>query len=190
MSGKDKLASGDHSDATVIYGPNRIVGETIELEGHYEVWCVGADGKEKWRDTIKNLVTTAGKNDFLDKYLKGAAYTQTIVMGLKAVGAAAVGDTQASHAGWLEAGTANAPTYTAPRKTVTMGAAAAGSSVSPVQAFAMTGAGTVAGCFINNGGTTAIDNTTGVLFSAGDFTGGNKVVTSGDTVNVTYTLGV
>ena len=187
---QDRLSPRAQCDASVTYGPNRIVGEILELEGHYEVWCVGPDGQEKWRDTIKNLVTTLGKNDLLDKYLKGAAYTQTIRMGLKAVGAAAVGDTQASHAGWLEAGAANAPTYTVPRKTVTMGAAAAGSSVSPVQAFAITGAGTVAGCFINNGGSATVDDTTGVLFSAGDFTGGSKTVANLDTVNVTYTLSV
>jgi len=185
---EDRLNPRSNADASVVRGAGS--KEILEPEGRYEVWCVGADGKEKWRDTIKNLVTTVGKNDFLDKYLKGAAYTQTIVMGLCGAGTKAVGDTQASHAGWLEVGTANAPTYTGPRKTVTMGSAAAGSSVSPTQAFAMTGSGTVAGCFINNGGTTAIDNTTGILFSAGDFTAGSKVVTSGDTVNVVYTLGV
>jgi len=185
---EDRLNPRAHADATVIRGAGG--EEILTLEGHYEVWCVGPDGKEKWRDTIKNLVTTLGKNDFLDKYLKGAAYTQTIVMGLKGTGVAVVGDTQASHAGWLEVGVANAPTYTGPRKVVTMNAASAGSSVTPTQAFAITGAGTVAGCFINNGGTSAIDNTTGVLFSAGDFTGGSKTVANLDTINVTYTLGV
>ena len=188
MAAADKLNPHSSADATVIRGAGG--EEIITLEGHYEVWCVGPDGKEKWRDTIKNLVTTLGKNDFLDKYLKGAAYTQTIVMGLCGTGTKAVGDTQASHAGWLEVGTANLPTYTGPRKTVTMGSAAAGSSVSPTQAFAITGSGTVAGCFINNGGSTAIDNTTGVLFSAGDFTGGSKTVANLDTLNVVYTLGV
>jgi hypothetical protein len=52
----------------------------------------------------------------------------------------------------------------------------------------MTGSGTVWGAFINVGGSTAIDNTTGVLFSIGAFTAGPKTVTSGDTINVTYTL--
>lgn len=146
--------------------------------------------EEKWQDHINNLVTTVGKNDLLDKYLKGAAYTQTIRMGLKGTGTAVVGDTQASHAGWLEQGLANAPTYTGNRPSVTMGAAAAGSSVSPVQAFAITSSGTVFGCFINNGGSATKDDTTGVLFSAGDFSGGSKAVTNGDTINVTYTLSV
>lgn len=184
----DKLHPTASADASVVRGAGS--KDLLEVEGYYEVWCVGPDGKEKWRDTIKNLVTTVGKNDFLDKYLKGSAYTQTIVMGLCGAGTKAVGDTQASHAGWLEVGLANAPTYTGPRKTVTMGSASSGSSVSPTQAFAITGSGTVAGCFINNGGSTTIDNTTGVLFSAGDFTGGSKTVANLDTLNVVYTLSV
>lgn len=139
-------------------------------------------------ETFSNIVTTVGKNDLLDKYLKGSAYTQTLVMGLKGTGTAVAGDTQASHAGWLEQGGTNAPTYTAPRKTVTMGSASAGVSTSPTISFPITGTGTVFGCFINNGGSTAIDNPTGVLFSAGDFTGGSKAVVNLDTLNVTYTL--
>jgi hypothetical protein len=139
-------------------------------------------------ETFQNLVTTVGKNDMLDKYLKGAAYTQTLVMGLKGTGAAAASDTQASHPSWLEQGGTNAPTYTAPRKTVTMGSAAAGVSTSPTISFPITSSGTVFGCFINNGGSTVIDNTTGILFSAGDFTGGSKAVVNLDTLNVTYTL--
>lgn len=160
----------------------------MRIAGYFEVTCHDKDGNFKWFDTIYNVVTTVGKNDLLDKYLKGAAYTQTFRMGLKGTGSAVVGDTQASHASWLEVGGANAPTYTAPRKDVVMGAAAAGVSTSPAQVFGMTGSGTVAGCFTNNGGSATIDNTTGVLFSAGDFTAGNKIVTSGDTISVTYSL--
>lgn len=184
----DRLNPQSATDATVTRGGGRT--DSLIPKGRYIVWCVGADGKEKWRDTIENLVTTVGKNDFLDKYLKGAAYTQTIRMGLAGAGSKAAADTQASHAGWLEVGLANAPAYTGNRKDVTMGAAAAGSSVSPTQAFAITSAGTVAGCFINNGGSATKDNTTGVLFSVGDFTGGSKVVDNLDTLNVVYTLSV
>lgn len=139
-------------------------------------------------ETFSNLLTNVGKNDILDKYLKGTAYTQTIRMGLKGTGAAAAGDTQASHATWLEQGLANAPTYTGNRKDVTMNAASGQASSSPTQAFAITSTGTVFGCFINNGGAVTKDDTTGVLFSAGDFTGGSRAVVNLDTLNVTYTL--
>lgn len=180
--------ASDQAGATVCRGAGQV--EAVKVAGHFIVECRGPDGKLKWRDTIENLVTTVGKNDLLDKYLKGSAYTQTIRMGLKGVGTAVVGDTQASHAAWLEQGLANAPTYTGNRKDVVMGSASGGSSVSPVQAFAITSSGTVAGCFINNGGSATKDDTTGVLYSAGDFTGGNKVVANGDTLNVTYTASV
>ena len=143
---------------------------------------------EKRSETFPNLVTNVGKNDLLDKYLKGAAYTQTIRMGLKGAGSAAAADTQASHAGWAEQGLANAPTYTGNRKDVVMGAAASQVSTSPAQAFAITSSGTVAGCFINNGGSATKDDTTGVLFSAGDFSNGNAVVANLDQISVTYTL--
>lgn len=146
-----------------------------------------------YEEAFPNIVTDVGSKDLLDKYFKGSAYTQTIRMGLKATGTAVVGDTQASHASWLEQGLANAPTYTGNRPSITMNAATgagagARSSASPTTAFAITSTGTVAGCFMNNGGAATKDDTTGILFSAGDFTGGTRAVISGDTLNVTYTL--
>lgn len=144
-------------------------------------------------ETFPNIVTDLGSRDLLDRFFKGAAYTQTIRMGLKGTGTAVVGDTQASHAGWLEQGLANAPTYTGNRKDVTMNAASgagagARASTCPTQAFAITSTGTVFGCFINNGGSATKDDTTGILFSAGDFSGGSRAVINGDTLNATYTL--
>ncbi len=157
------------------------------IDGVYTVECFGVDGRLKWTETIENLWTTVGKNDALDKYLAGAAYTQTIVMGLKGTGTAVIADTQASHASWLEVGLANAPTYTGGRKVPVFSAASGGSkATSAAVTFAITSTGTVAGCFLNNGGSTTIDNTTGVLFSAGDFASSRAVI-SGDTLNITYT---
>jgi hypothetical protein len=122
----------------------------------------------------------------LDKYLAGSAYTASVVMGLKGTGAPAAGDTQASHAGWSEVGGANAPAYSGTRKTPAFSAAAAGvKSTSAAATFTFTSGGTVAGCFINLGGTSAIDNTTGILYSAGDFSA-SRTVLSGDTLNVSY----
>jgi hypothetical protein len=51
--------------------------------------------------------------------------------------------------------------------------------------YTISGAGgTIAGAFLTTGQVKSA--TTGILFSAGDFTGGDKIVASGDTVNVTY----
>ena len=113
-------------------------------------------------------------------------------MGLMGVGTPAYTDTQASHTTWLEVGGANAPTYSGTRPTPTFSSATNANpsvlSTSAAVIFTMTGSGTVAGAFINIGGSSTIDNTTGILFSAGDFTAGSKTVTAGDTINVTYTL--
>lgn len=141
-----------------------------------------------WERTDANVVTNLGRNDILDKYWRAAAYTQTVVMGLAGVGTKAAADTQASHVGWLEVGLANAPVYTGNRKAVTMGAAASQSSVSPQQTFAITSSGTVAGLFMNNGGSSTKDDATGIMVSVVDYTGGNEVVDSGDSLLVTYTF--
>lgn len=104
--------------------------------------------------------------------------------------AVAAADTMSSHGGWLEAGLANAPTYTAPRKTAAWSAASSGSkALSSALSFAITGTGTVKGCFLvfGSGAVSTIDNTSGVLYSAGLFTGGDKAVVSTDTLNVSYT---
>lgn len=167
--------------------------ERAEAHGRFTVQCFGSDGKLKWEDTAENVVTTVGKNLALDTYLAGAAYTVTgPFMGLiSSSGYSAVdaADTMGSHAGWTEAGNANAPTYTAPRKTAAWSAASAGAkALSAALSFAITGAGTIKGCFLvfGTGAVSTVDNTSGTLYSAGLFTGGDKVVVNTDTVNVSY----
>lgn len=148
--------------------------------------------EEKWAADCPNVVTTVGKNLALDTYLAGSAYTVVgPYMGLINTNAssAVVGDTMASHAGWLEVGLANAPTYTGPRKTAAWSAASSGSkALSSALSFAITGSGTVGGCFLvfGSGAVSTIDNTGGTLYSAGAFTGGSKTVSNGDTLNVSY----
>ena len=171
-------------------------GESFRIFGTYYVKCHDKDGNLLWEDTAPNLVTDVGAKLLLDTILAGSAFTATSYMGLKGTGSAAVGDTQASHAGWLEIGAANAPSYTSPRKTISWSSASgsgAGSRTKPstgTYTFAITsGSGaTVDGCFLNINGTSAIDNTTGTLFSAGTFSGGAKTVSSGDSLTVTYAL--
>jgi hypothetical protein len=181
---KDKVQIADVCEASVTRGANH--AEDTSISGYYTVECFN-NGQLKWKDDIHNLVTTVGKNFTMDTTLGNTA-GGAVVMGLKGVGTAAVGDTQASHASWLEVGLANAPTYTGNRPTPTFSAASAGAkTTSSAVTFAITSSGTVAGCFINIGGSATKDSTTGTLFSAGDFTAGSKTVTSGDTLSVTYT---
>jgi len=181
---EENVNFGDVCDASVTRGAGQ--SEKMGLSGYYEVQCFGSDGQLKWEDVIHNVVTTVGKNGVLDTYLGNVA-AGAIVMGLKGTGTAVAADTQASHATWLEVGGANAPTYSGNRPTPSFSAASAGvKSTSAAVTFSMTGSGTVAGCFINVGGTSTKDNTTGTLFSAGDFTAGSKTVTAGDTLSVTY----
>jgi hypothetical protein len=161
--------------------------EDQSISGYYVIECHGADGQLKWKDDIHNLVTTVGLNLTMDTVLGNVA-AGAVVMGLKGAGTPALADTQASHITWDEVGGTNAPTYTGNRQTPTFGAAAAGAkATSTPLVFSMTGSGTVDGCFINIGGSDTKDDTTGTLFSAGDFTAGSKTVTSGDTLSVTYT---
>ena len=170
----------------------RAGGERVGAGGVFTVTCVGADGKEKWSDTFHNLVVNQGLQDMNSKYFVGSGYTAAWYLGLvQGPGSGttfAAGDTLATHAGWTELvpGTA----YTGNRKTATFGTATTAdpsviaNTASPAS-FAMLVNGTVvAGALlasVNSG-------TSGILFSAGDFTGGDKTVDNGDTLNVSYSF--
>jgi hypothetical protein len=180
----DKISATDLCEAATKY--NTMPEDTMSIHGTYHAICYSQDGFVKWEDDIINLVTTVGKNSTLDTILGNVA-AGAVVMGLKGTGTAVVADTQASHASWLEVGLANAPTYSGNRPTPSFSAASAGSkTTSSAVSFSMTSTGTVAGCFINIGGSATKDSTTGVLFSAGDFSS-SKAVVNGDTIAVTYT---
>ena len=194
MSNIDKLGMGDSFDASVTR--NAGSSDQFGLDGHYTFTCYDKDGNIKWTDGIENLTTNVGRKSLLDSYFANTG-GGAVVMGLmtnngSGTSTPAYGDTQSSHAGWYEAGSANAPTYSGNRKTPSFSAATTANpsvlSTASAVIFSMTGSGTVTGAFINIGGSSTIDNTTGTLFSAGNFTAGSKTVTSGDTINVTYTL--
>jgi hypothetical protein len=179
------------SDASVIRGTG--LDECADAHGRFEVECIGADGKLKWRDTIENVVCTVGKNLALDTFLAGAAYTVTgpymSLISSVSYSAVAASDTMASHTGWLEAGGTNAPTYSGNRKTAVWSAAASGSkALSAPLSFAVTSTGTVKGALLcyGSGASATKDNTGGTLWSAGTFSTGDKAVVNGDTLNVNY----
>jgi transcription elongation factor len=189
----DKLTVAAQAAATVTMHPN--VGDALQAEGVYVFECYGPDGVLKWRETIDNTVVTVGKNAMLDAALAGSAYTVTgPYMGLissTSYSAISASDTMASHAGWLEAGGSNTPTYTGNRQTCAWSAASGGAkALSVALSYTMTGSGTLKGAFITygSGAVATKDNTSGTLFSAGLFTGGDRAVLTSDVVNVSYSV--
>jgi hypothetical protein len=93
----------------------------------------------------------------------------------------AAADTLASHAGWSES------VFVGSRKAITFGTpttATPSVTIGTAAVFTVTSSATIAGAFVTNAST----GTSGVLFAEGDFTGGDKSVTTGDTLSVTYTF--
>jgi hypothetical protein len=110
-------------------------------------------------------------------------------MGLKGAGAAAAADTMTVHAGWTEIANTVVvnrliPVFTANSAS---GAGTVTKATNAAVSFPIATAVNVviAGCFIVMSGTNAPANTTGTLYSVGDFSA-SKTVNSGDTLNVTY----
>jgi hypothetical protein len=137
------------------------------------------DGSVKWKESIRNLVTTEGGTDLLDKYFKGSSYTAGWFCLLKGSGTSAVGDTLASHAGWSEI-----TAYSGNRPALTFGTASARSLAATAVTFTFSGAATVAGA----GVCTVATGTSGILYNSANFTGGDKTMASGETLDVTVTF--
>jgi len=156
-----------------------------KLSTHYKIECRGADGKIKWVEEFDNLVVTAGLNDNLDKHFKGSAYTAAWYVGLTgATPSFAAGDTMGSHAGWTDDTTYSNAT----RPALTLGTVSGGSvdNSASKAVFNINGSATIGGAFVTTNNTKG--GTTGTLYGGGAFSGGNRSVINGDTLNVTVTL--
>lgn len=166
-------------------------GETAKATGKYTVECYDKDGNLKWKAETPNLVVNVGL-----QYMAGVALTSTAqitswYIGLYGAGASntpAATDTMSSHIGWTE----NTTYSNATRPAATFAAATnANPSVvtnsASVAQFNINGTTTIGGAFLTSNNTKG--GSTGTLFSAADFQSpGDRSVTSGDTLNVTYTL--
>lgn len=192
---KQNFSGADTADTSNSYVSKAMSNEEASKTiGYYNVECYSSDGELKWSDKVPNVITTVGKNDILDKYFAGSAYTATMYMGLISgtsyTSVPVVGDTQASHATWNECGaTTYGPDYSsANRVTVAWNSASTGSKSSTSTQFTISSVAngtTVKGCLISTNNTK--QGTTGTLVSAGLFSGGDKVVAVNDVLNVTYT---
>jgi hypothetical protein len=195
----EKLTIKENISAEVIRGGG--MAENSKIKGVYRVECFDKDGKLKWEDTIENLVTDVGARLLLDGALGGAQNTTYFLGLISSVGWSAVAnaDTMSSHSGWNEAGNGvNYPNWSTPasnaRATITWNSASSRSkAIASAASFVIaTNGGTVKGCFIvtGSGAVSTNNNTSGTLLSCGAFSGGDKVVSIGDTLNVSYTISV
>jgi len=149
-----------------------------------EVECRDSEGRLKWVDYIDNLVVNEGLDDILSKYYKGSAYTAAHYVGLTdGTPTVAAGDTMSSHAGWTEV-TAYSESV---RQDFTPGTVSSQSvdNSSNKAGYSINGSATVGGVFLTTDDTKS--GTTGTLVGAGAFSGGDKSLSSGDTLNVTVT---
>ena len=182
MSHKDAINLKDDAGAGLV--ARHDVADHVGVAGKFMVTCRDSEGRIRWEDGFPNLVVTTGKNDLLNKYFLGSAYTAAFFVGLKGVGTIAAGDTMASHAGWSEITTysnASRPAFSPASST----AGSSTNSASPA-VFNINGSATVAGCLITTS-SVQIPGTAGTLFSAADFAS-SRAVLSGDTLTVTYTI--
>jgi len=200
MSNFEKSNFGDTAGASV--GKHSGADEVFGIQGVYHAVCYDKDGNIKWEDTAPNLVTAVGKQALFDFYFGATGTGGGTASGANYLGLCGgtatytAADTMASKA-WSEVGLATAPAYSGNRQSISWTAASStGTSPSNVTSktggaltFTFTSGGTVNGCFINGGASASAtkDTTTGVLYSAGNFTGGSKTVASTDTLSVTYT---
>lgn len=177
LSPVDELGSG------LIARPT--LAERMDIVGTFHVQHI-RDGEILFEEDFNNLVTTQGKNAMLDKFLDlGTAYA-AIRLGLHTtVGNAAA--TYASPSPQVESTVSS-------RVTPSFSAASSGTkTTSSAASFAITGTATITGAFlaigaagISSAGDTAA---TAVLLSSGSFSSSRAVI-NGDTLNVTWSLGL
>ena len=159
--------------------------DMVQGGGVFTVTCHDADGSLKWEEDFHNLVPSEGLQYMSASFFNAVGYTTTLYFGLVTGPGSgttyAAGDTLASHAGWSES------TLVGSRKAITFGTpttATPSVTIGTSTVFTATATATIAGAFVTNVST----GTSGVLFAEGDFTGGDKSVTIGDTLAVTYTF--
>lgn len=161
----------------------------LRLHGRWLVECRNKNGVLQWRENPENLVVNVGLT-----YLIGVALLTTTQIALTSwftgitatAPTVAAADTMASHAGWTE--NTSYSQGTRPAWSGVAGAAGAASNTASPSVFGANATSTAGGVFLTSNSTKA--GTTGTLFSAVAFTGGDRALLNGDTLNVTYNLSV
>lgn len=177
-----KLGMGQSAEAI----RNAGVGLGVGWKTHYKFEAFDPEGNLKWVEEFDNIVVNVGLDDNLDKYFKGSAYTAAFFVGLTdGTPTPAAADTMSSHAGWAEV-----VAYTeGTRPSLVLGTVSGQSvdnSASKASYSINADTTTIGGAFLCTD--SAKSGTSGILYGIGAFTGGDKGLDSGDTLNVTVTL--
>ena len=179
MNNIEKSSRGDNLDAQYVTSPG--FNSRQKQSGFYTAICRDHLGNIKWVDKWRNRVVNEGLDHSLESTLGGGTQITSWFLGLTdGTPTDAAGDTLASHAGWSEESG-----YTGNRQACSFGATSGQSidnSGSPAS-FAITGTATIGGGFLCSVAT----GTAGTLYSVGAFSGGDRGVVNGDTINLTYT---
>jgi len=195
----EKVNANSMCDAGVIRRPSNL--EEAFAHGTYAVSCRNSLGELQWEDTVNNVVTYEGKNLALNTFLAGSGYTVVgpfigLISSISYGAGPVIGDTMGSHAGWYEvSATTYFPTVAARLTTNANWAASSNGTkalTAPVSFTIITNPGIVKGCFLvyGSGAVATLGSALGTLYSAGTFTGGDKTVGVGDTLQVSYTAGL
>jgi len=185
----EKIKSTDTVTSGLVAGTRS--GDNALALGRFKMACYDKDGALKWEAEEDNLVVNVGLQYMCGTALTSVTQVTSWFIGLYGSGATnspAAGDTMSSHAGWTEVTAYSEATRVACTfATATTANPSVATNSASVAAFTINGTTTVGGAFLVSNSTKG--GTTGTLFSAADFSApGDRAVTSGDTLNVTYTL--
>lgn len=147
---------------------------------HYQVECE-RDGRIIWSDEFYNTTVNEGLDELLDRCFNSSGYTSADYVGLvDGTPTFNAGDTLASMTPTeVTAYSEGARQAYSPGAASSQSVTNSGSKAS----FSINGSATIGGAFICDAST----GTSGTLIGGAAFSGGNRSVQSGDTVNVTVT---
>lgn len=150
--------------------------------GRFKFEAFDKNGKHLWTEEAHNLVVDVGLQEIIDVVLLAGTQHAAWYVGLTSGTPTIVaGDTLASHGGWTEI-----TDYTGNRKAYSGVRSGQTSSNAASTADFVVNADNVT---IGGGFLASVDTgTSGVLLCAVAFTGGNKILNTGDTLKVTYTF--
>jgi len=180
MGNTDRFQSQDRFSAGIDAKPKQ--GDGFSAKGVYK-FTLFRKGEivDQWE--AENVVTNEGLDDILEKYFNGSSYTSDHYVGLTdGTPTVAGGDTLSSHAGWTEITDYDE----ANRVALSMNAASSQSidNNGSEATFSINATVTIGGAFV----ATVNSGTSGTLLSVAAFTGGDRSLQSGDTLNVEYTM--